>query len=122
MSAPLLIIGILLLAVGICSFIGALIVSNFSFDSKIVKYNDIHEKFERNYLLEYFIGTYSGASGLIFMFIGLLLVLDCFIPKSAKVYTPTAIDVYRGKTELKITSIGGAPIDTVVVWKDVITE
>ena len=30
---------------------------------------------------------------------------------------PRAIDVYRGKTELEITSINGVPQDTVVVWK-----
>lgn len=31
---------------------------------------------------------------------------------------PKAIDVYRGKTELKITSVNGVPQDTVVVWKN----
>ena len=31
--------------------------------------------------------------------------------------TPTAMDVYRGKTELEITSINGVPQDTIVVWK-----
>lgn len=30
---------------------------------------------------------------------------------------PRAIDVYRGKTELKITYIDTIPQDTVVVWK-----
>ena len=30
---------------------------------------------------------------------------------------PNAIDVYRNKTELEITSINGVPKDTVVVWK-----
>ena len=30
---------------------------------------------------------------------------------------PQAIDVYRNKTELEITSVNGAPRDTVVVWK-----
>ena len=30
---------------------------------------------------------------------------------------PTALDVYRGKTELKITSVNGIPTDTVVVYK-----
>lgn len=32
--------------------------------------------------------------------------------------TPTAIDVYRGNTELKITSVNGVPTDTVVVFKN----
>jgi len=31
---------------------------------------------------------------------------------------PNAIDVYRNKTELEITSVNGIPIDTVVVWKN----
>lgn len=31
--------------------------------------------------------------------------------------TPSAIDVYRGNTELEITSVNGTPIDTVVVFK-----
>ena len=31
---------------------------------------------------------------------------------------PTAIDVYRGKTELKITSMNGVPTDSVVVFKE----
>ena len=31
--------------------------------------------------------------------------------------TPSALDVYRGNTELEITSRNGTPIDTVVVFK-----
>ena len=31
---------------------------------------------------------------------------------------PTALDVYRGNTELKITLINGIPVDTVVVFKN----
>lgn len=31
---------------------------------------------------------------------------------------PTPIDVYRGNTELKITSVNGIPNDTVVVFKN----
>lgn len=30
---------------------------------------------------------------------------------------PKAIDVYRDKTSLKITSINNIPTDTIVVWK-----
>lgn len=113
----MLILGIILLVVGICSFIGSIIVSNFSFDScKIVKFNDIHEKFERHNSLEGFISGYSSMSGVILMFIGFVLVADYFIP--AKAPAPTDIDVYRGKTELEIHSINNIPQDTVVVWKD----
>ena len=31
---------------------------------------------------------------------------------------PRAIDVYRDKTRLQITSVNGVPTDTVVVWKN----
>ena len=31
---------------------------------------------------------------------------------------PRAIDVYRGKTRLQITSVDGVPTDTTVVWKN----
>ena len=31
---------------------------------------------------------------------------------------PSAIDVYRGHTELEITSVNGTPIDSVVVYKN----
>ena len=117
MSKALLILGIIFLIVGICSFIGSIIVGNFSFDScKIVKFNDIHEKFERHDSLEAFINGYSSTSGVILMFIGFLFVASYFTPANAP--TPTAIDVYRGKTELEIHSINNIPTDTVVVWKD----
>lgn len=35
---------------------------------------------------------------------------------------PKAIDVYRNKTELEITSVNGVPRDTVVVWKGGMTK
>ena len=31
---------------------------------------------------------------------------------------PSAIDVYRGNTELEITSVNGVPTDSVVVFKE----
>ena len=31
---------------------------------------------------------------------------------------PRAIDVYRDKTQLQITSVDGVPTDTIVVWKN----
>lgn len=45
--------------------------------------------------------------GSIFLFIG-LFIID----------TPTAIDVYRGKTTLEITYKDSIPVDSVVVFKD----
>lgn len=32
--------------------------------------------------------------------------------------TPSALDVYRGNTELRVTSVNGIPTDTVVVFKN----
>ena len=48
------------------------------------------------------------------MLIGGLIIITYNILKEPK---PQAIDVYRNKTELEITSINGVPQDTVVVWK-----
>ena len=31
---------------------------------------------------------------------------------------PRAIDVYRGKTDLQITSVNGIPKDSTVIWKN----
>jgi hypothetical protein len=50
--------------------------------------------------------------------IAILLVIEiglvaCIIEEP----TPSALDVYRGNTELEITSVNGTPIDTVVVFK-----
>lgn len=48
---------------------------------------------------------------LIFAVVGLSLIL-------AYIYdTPTAIDVYKGKTELRITYDGKVPVDSVVIYK-----
>lgn len=51
--------------------------------------------------------------------IGILMTIECCLladiigePK------PSAIDVYRGNTELEITSVNGTPIDSVVVFKE----
>lgn len=45
-----------------------------------------------------------------------VLILAFFLALEEK-DTPKAIDVYRNKTELEITSVNGVPRDTVVVWK-----
>lgn len=37
-----------------------------------------------------------------------------FVPEKKE---PTALDVYRGKTELLVTSVNGVPTDSVVVFK-----
>ena len=53
------------------------------------------------------------------VFIIILLIAEILmIYGISKEHKPKAIDVYRNKTELEITSINGVPKDTVVVWKN----
>lgn len=47
----------------------------------------------------------------------LALIEVCLISIITEKPKPSAIDVYRGNTELEITSVNGTPIDTVVVFK-----
>lgn len=58
-------------------------------------------------------------TGLLFgIFIAMLSVLEILmICDILAVPQPRAIDVYRNKTELEITSVNSVPRDTVVVWK-----
>lgn len=60
-------------------------------------------------------------SGVVYIICPLLLFMAACIYKS-NTYTigskPTALDVYRGNTELKITLVNGVPTDTVVVFKN----
>ena len=48
----------------------------------------------------------------------LMIIEICLIEIITEKPTPSAIDVYRGNTELEITSVNGTPIDTVVVFKN----
>lgn len=58
-------------------------------------------------------GAFVGVIIMLLMVIEVYLLSDIIgEPK------PSAIDVYRGNTELEITSINGTPIDTVVVFKN----
>lgn len=41
-------------------------------------------------------------------------IISCILAEQ----TPTALDVYRGNTELMITSVNGVPTDTTVVFKN----
>ena len=50
--------------------------------------------------------------------IAMLMVIEiCLVSMIMEKPTPSALDVYRGNTELEITSVNGTPIDTVVVFK-----
>lgn len=48
----------------------------------------------------------------------LLLIAIIIAIKNIEEPKPTALDVYRGNTELKITLVDGIPTDTVVVFKN----
>ena len=47
-----------------------------------------------------------------------LFVMEiCLVHEIIEKPKPSALDVYRGNTELEITSVNETPIDTVVVFK-----
>lgn len=63
-------------------------------------------------------GSGFDAGAVIGEVITILMVIEVYlIFMITKKPTPSALDVYRGNTELKITHINGTPIDTVVVFK-----
>jgi hypothetical protein len=49
---------------------------------------------------------------LIIVIIGLLFIIVSYISNA-----PTALDVYKGKTELRITYEDKTPVDSVVIYK-----
>lgn len=54
------------------------------------------------------------------VFMAVLIIIEACLVASIigePTPTPSALDVYRGNTELEITSVNGTPIDTVVVFK-----
>ena len=51
--------------------------------------------------------------------IGTLMTIElCLLDDIMGKHKPSAIDVYRGNTELEITSVNGVPTDSVVVFKE----
>ena len=66
----------------------------------------------RNSSCDFDTGVIMGGSIAMLMTIEVYLLADIIgKPK------PPALDVYRGNTELEITSVNGVPTDTVVVFK-----
>lgn len=57
---------------------------------------------------------WQGIAGQLYVWCFLAVVLIVGI----NISEPTALDVYRGNTELKITSVNGIATDTVVVFKN----
>ena len=66
----------------------------------------------KNCTKDFDIGVFVGMSIAALIVFETALILDIiYLPR------PSALDVYRGNTELEITSVNGTPIDTVVVFK-----
>lgn len=58
-------------------------------------------------------------SGLVFFFTAITFcIIGAVIANKVRDKYPQALDVYRGNTELRITSVNGIPTDTVVVFKN----
>ena len=52
-------------------------------------------------------------------FMTILVIIEVYLLSNiTEKPTPSALDVYRGNTELEITSVNGVPTDSVVVYKD----
>lgn len=52
--------------------------------------------------------------------ITILFVMEiCLVHEITEKPKPSALDVYRGNTELEITFVNGTPIDTVVVFQKI---
>ena len=67
----------------------------------------------RNSSCDFDTGVIMGGIIAILMTIEVVLLADIIGEQK-----PSAIDVYRGNTELEITSVNGVPTDTVVVFKN----
>ena len=50
------------------------------------------------------------------IFYGILFLVTLYMAVTS-LKVPQAIDVYRGKTSLEITSVNNIPTDSTVVWK-----
>ena len=69
-------------------------------------------------LLLFYSSTGDGWQGLAGEFFAYLVVaITLIVGINISEPMPTALDVYRGNTELKITSVNGIPTDTVVIFK-----
>ena len=87
--------------------IGAIIVGLLIFILYILAIHDSNRYGDR-----FDAGVFKGAIITSLIFFETLLIITI-----AEEPTPSALDVYRGNTELEITSVNGTSIDTVVVFK-----
>lgn len=65
----------------------------------------------------YFVRHYNMDPGEIFCMFILGALMQATISTSLSSNDPTPIDVYRGKTALKISYVDTIPQDTLVIWK-----
>lgn len=63
-------------------------------------------------------GSFEDGLFIASLLIILIIIEVCLLNNIKEKITPSALDVYRGNTELEITSVNGTPIDTVVVFKN----
>lgn len=56
-------------------------------------------------------------SSIISIVLLIIVVIESSFIMAYIINTPTALDVYKGKTELKITYEGKIPVDSVVIYK-----
>lgn len=56
-------------------------------------------------------------SSIISIVLLIIVVIESSFIMAYIINTPTALDVYKGKTELKITYEGKTPVDSVVIYK-----
>lgn len=59
---------------------------------------------------------WQGFAGQLYAWCLLAVILILAVNNSEP--SPTALDVYRGNTELEITSVNGIPTDTIVIFKN----
>ena len=57
----------------------------------------------------------AGFFGGMFLIISIIMIIEAVHGENK---SPSAIDVYRGKTTLQITYVDSTPVDTTVVWKE----
>lgn len=63
-------------------------------------------------------GSFEDGLFIASLIIILIIIEVCLLNNIKEKITPSALDVYRGNTELEITSVNGTPIDSVVVFKE----
>lgn len=87
--------------------IGAIVIGIFIVALMILG-DHISERCGDGFIVGAFIGSFTTI-----LVVTEICLVNCIIEKQK----PSALDVYRGNTELEITSVNGIPTDTVVVFK-----